>query len=92
MSATLTDLLAALTGVPDLPGARCKGHAALFDPARQGEDVPQVEHRHRVAVQTCADCPALTACAAWVDSLRPRDRPPGVIAATIRRERKDCAA
>lgn len=84
MSATLVDLLAALAGVPPLPGARCKGHAALFDPARVGEDVSRVERRHRVALETCMGCPALGPCRMWLDSLQPRDRPPGVIAGTIR--------
>lgn len=84
MSATLTDLLAALAGAPPLPGARCVGHHRLFDPAHMGEDISQVERRHRIAAETCRVCPALAACGAWLESLPTRDRPPGVIAGTIR--------
>ena len=86
MSATLTDLLEALAGVPPLPGARCRGHHRLFDPAGPTEDVTEVERRHRIAVETCCACPALAACGDWLASLPPRERPPGVIAGTIRTE------
>lgn len=86
MTAALADLLGALAGVPDLPGARCRGHWRLFDPAGPTEAVTDVEHRHRIAVETCQTCPALAVCGAWLESLSPRERPPGVIAGTIRTE------
>jgi WhiB family redox-sensing transcriptional regulator len=75
-------LLDALGGMPALPGARCVGHHALFDPAHQGEG-PAAEDRHRQALRLCAACPALDACHEWMRSLPARQRPDGVIAGTI---------
>lgn len=88
MSVTFADLLSALRGVPDLPGAKCRGKYDLFDPARDDEDAPDAERRHRAALEVCAGCPALDACGAWLESLRTEDRPLGVIAGRIRRPKK----
>lgn len=88
MSVTFADLLACLRGIPDLPGARCRGRHHLFDAAAEDEQPPAVEHRHRAALELCAGCPVLAACGAWVASLRPKDRPAGVIAGRIHHAKK----
>ena len=80
---TFTDLLAALAGVPRLPGAKCRGRHALFDEAREDEALPDVERRHRAALEVCADCPVLRLCADWIAALPPADRPGGVVAGQI---------
>jgi hypothetical protein len=71
----IDDLYNALAGIPRLPGALCRGEAELFDDF----DLPDE------ALQLCAQCPALTDCARWFDSLRPSQRPHGVIAGTVNR-------
>lgn len=77
------DLLTALAGAPSLPGARCRGRHHLFDPAHADEVPATTDARHAQAVGLCRRCPALTRCAAWLDSLPDRDRPPGVVAAQL---------
>ena len=67
-------------GAPALPGARCRGRAHLFDEPEPGEPAELVEQRHAQALGLCRHCPALTACAAWLDSLKPAHRPAGVVA------------
>jgi hypothetical protein len=70
------DLLLALR-TPHLPGAACRGRWELFDDrGRQAE-----------AIQLCQSCPALALCRQWVDSLKPSQRPPGVIAGRAPTER-----
>ena len=76
---TIVGLLLAV-GAPALPGARCRGRAHLFDEPEQGEPAELVEQRHAQALGLCRHCPALTACAAWFDTLPPRQRPAGVVA------------
>jgi hypothetical protein len=83
VSATLSGLLAAIFAAPDLTGAACKGQPAAFDPPKVGEQPPAVESRQRIAQAMCADCSALTACAAWVTSLPPEERPGGVVAGQV---------
>lgn len=96
MTATLAGLLAAICQAPDLPGALCKGLNRLFDPAEQHEPAPEVERRHRIALETCRACPALDRCREWFDGLPKRDRPQGVIAGLLvhppaKRKRVDVA-
>ncbi len=79
-------LLSALAGVPVLPGARCRGRHALFDPRGEGEPADAAEARHRQALGLCQRCPALPECQRWVESLPPRHRPFGVIAGQLRPE------
>jgi hypothetical protein len=81
------ELLSALAGVPVLPGARCRGRHALFDPQRPDEADEVAQARHSQAVGLCEHCPALAACQLWVNSLPPPKRPSGVIAGQLRRER-----
>lgn len=90
MTAALAGLLEAIGAAPSLPGARCRGRSSEFDET----DCPEtIEY----ALNLCRSCPALTACTAWVASLPPRKRPPGVVAAqlntqTPRRPRKATTA
>lgn len=73
---TLDDLMAALGGIPRLPGARCRARHDMFD---QYDDPGIVE----AAIAICHSCPALPACKTWCDSLPPRQRPAGVVAGQV---------
>lgn len=55
----------------------------MFDP--QGENEPDhvTEARHLQALRLCQQCPAIVECEQWFDSLRPKDRPLGVIAGRL---------
>ena len=77
-----TALTAALTGAPSLPGARCRGRSHLFDPVHQGEPA-EVTEAHAQSLGLCNRCPALDACETYFISLRPTQRPEGVIAGRI---------
>ncbi|MDQ1247531.1 MAG: WhiB family transcriptional regulator, redox-sensing transcriptional regulator [Actinomycetota bacterium] len=79
---SIIGLLTAI-GSPGLPGARCRGRGYLFDEAEPGEPEALVAQRHAQAVQLCRGCKSLPACAAWVDSLKPSQRPRGVVAGRI---------
>ncbi|BBY91331.1 hypothetical protein MGALJ_10000 [Mycobacterium gallinarum] len=85
-------LVNALFGIPDLAGAACWGRWDLFDPEREREPGQQSEDphdRHQLAVSICLnECPVLDQCRAWVDSLKPSQRPIGVIAGTVRYQHK----
>jgi hypothetical protein len=63
-------------GIPNLPGARCAGHAQLFDVADR-QDTQAIAQ----AKALCASCPALHDCGAWLSSLPRGAKPSGVIAA-----------
>jgi hypothetical protein len=68
-------------GMPDLPEARCKGRSAIWD---EYDDPQLVEY----ALNQCLGCPVLTDCQAWLDSLRPSQRPTGVCGGILRRPPK----
>lgn len=82
--------MAALVGkIPDLPGARCKGEADLYEatvgvrpvdgrPAKQ-----ETEAARDTALRLCATCPALDSCRAWLAAQPPSRRPRGVIAGEV---------
>lgn len=76
-------LFEALRGIPRLAGAACVGLSDAFDPAHQDEDTADTRYRHTVALRLCNECPALTDCSKWVATLRPSQKPPGVIAGRI---------
>ena len=76
-------LVGALAGLPALPGARCRGQAAMFDPARRGEGSEVSEARHKQALGLCQRCPALDPCRLWFDGLSACQRPRGVIAGKV---------
>lgn len=74
-------LFDALGSIPELTGARCRGRSQIFD---ETEDPDLVEY----AQSQCQACPALRACASWLASLPPRQRPPGVVAGQVRTARR----
>jgi WhiB family redox-sensing transcriptional regulator len=74
----------ALLGIPRMPDALCKGRPELFDEATLGEAPWMVEHRHAEALRLCARCPELLPCKAYLDGLRPAEKPGGVIAGQVR--------
>jgi hypothetical protein len=80
---SLDALLDAIGAAPCLPGARCRGRSALFDPPVKGEDPGTVAARHAQAVGLCSHCPSINRCTDWSDSLKPSKRPPGVTAGRI---------
>ncbi|PND54444.1 hypothetical protein CRM90_27995 [Mycobacterium sp. ENV421] len=79
----LDDLLDAVSAAPCLPGARCRGHHSIFDPAAQGEDPEVVAARHAQAIGLCGRCESLDRCEAWFLGLPKRQRPQGVIAGRL---------
>lgn len=76
------DLFGMLAGVPNLSGALCKGQAPDFDNDDGDTGVTLL------LAQFCEACPALKPCGEWVDSLRPSQRPSGVVAGRYYRPRK----
>lgn len=77
------ELFGALTAIPALPGARCRGRWDLFDPREDREDPTVVRDRHEQALGLCRCCPALADCSEWFDSLPRAKRPQGVIAGRV---------
>ncbi|AFC47919.1 hypothetical protein OCO_15560 [Mycobacterium intracellulare MOTT-02] len=74
----LVELLSVGAGIARLDGARCKGRPERFD-----LDIRSDRESIDWAVFTCGACPALQKCATWLDGLEPRQRPAGVVAATL---------
>ncbi len=79
----IDQLLDAISAAPCLPGARCRHHSALFDPAADREPADVVEARHTQALTLCEHCPSLARCEAWLDSLPTKKRPTGVVAGRV---------
>lgn len=78
MSADVSALLAELAGAaPNMPAARCAGRHELYDAAIEAASA------RAEALRLCSGCPELAPCGAWVDSLRPKDRPLGVVAGRL---------
>ncbi|KMO82303.1 hypothetical protein [Mycolicibacterium chlorophenolicum] len=85
------DVTGLLRGIPDLPGARCKGKAQLFEATigeyrhRAGRPPTSDElgHARRRALSVCRACPALSLCRAYLDGLPLAQRPRGVVAGLI---------
>jgi hypothetical protein len=73
MIAELLDELA--HGIPDLHGAACRGHPALFDVADR-HDTQAIAQAKAV----CTACPVLRGCRAWLAGLPRYQRPCGVVA------------
>jgi hypothetical protein len=71
-------------GTPALRGALCVGYPEIFDQLVPGEDDDDRRARLAFAKHACRCCPALLACARWVDALPTRERPPGVTAGVLR--------
>ncbi|KWX19724.1 hypothetical protein AFM11_34340 [Mycolicibacterium wolinskyi] len=76
-----------LAGIPNLPGACCKGRSDLFEATIAGRDGPasktELENSRAAALRLCAACPALAPCRAWLNGLRPTRRPLGVVAGEV---------
>lgn len=73
--------------IPNLPGARCKGMADLFE-ATVGDHAkrtsrPELAAARAAALRTCAGCPALHGCRDWLTGLKVAHRPRGVIAGQV---------
>ncbi len=82
----MIEIFGALAGVPRLDGANCLGLWSLFDEPEPGDT--DGRDANRAAVELCRTCPALDDCRTWLDSLRPKDRPTGVIAGRILRTKQ----
>jgi hypothetical protein len=65
--------------IPHLPGARCRGQHQIFD---ETDDPDTIE----ACLYVCERCPVLADCQAFVDSLKPSQRPRGVCAGKLRRD------
>jgi len=76
------DLFGALQGIPHLPEARCVGSAKLFDEF----DDPGIVS---AAKSICDRCRAKPDCERFFLSLKPSERPVGVIAGRLNRPRQD---
>lgn len=85
---SMETLLGSLLGAPVLPGAKCRGRSAVFDPARPREHEDAVAQRHLQALLLCDTCPARLPCEQWLNSLTPARRPAGVVAGRIVRPPK----
>jgi hypothetical protein len=79
----VAELLEAIAAAPNLHGAACADHRALFDACLTRTAGPA---SYAAAAAVCDRCPVLAACAAWVDGLPPRARPFGVTAGVFRRQ------
>jgi hypothetical protein len=88
----LVSLLGSMRRAPRLPGAACRGKWALFDPAEPTETADETRNRHQAALAACQSCPALAECKQWIESLKPRHRPLGVVAGRINEPKKRRAA
>jgi hypothetical protein len=74
------DLFDSLAAIPRLPGALCRGRREDWDPDLTKADAQDPEQD---AAAICLVCPALTLCRDWIDSLKPSQRPAGVVAALV---------
>lgn len=77
----MTELVSA---IPDLPGARCKGRADLYEKTiavrhnASRSDRQERDTARAAALRICVGCPALEPCRAWLDQQRPTRRPPAL--------------
>lgn len=78
---TLDELLiGALSGIPDLRRARCKGRTEWDE----YECMETVEY----CINRCSSCVELQKCSQWYDSLPASQRPHGVCAGRLNKPRK----
>ncbi len=80
-------MIAALR-VPLLEGAACAGLAPAFDAPAPGSDPKETLRALNAALSVCSSCPALDPCRDWFTSLRPSERPEGVVAGRYRQPKK----
>lgn len=81
---------ALLAGIPDLPGARCKGRADLYERTNGEHGMTgrltktELDDARCEALRLCNNgCPALDPCRAWLGALPLSQRPRGVIAGQV---------
>ncbi len=74
--------------IPALPDAACKGRHELFDPQPDDRHPDIARRLEQTALTICRTCPALEPCRAWLAGLEPDQRPYGVTAGKVRRERR----
>src|SRR4051812_28164605 len=80
---------ALLEGIPDLPGARCKGRADLYERTNGEHGMTgrltktELENARSEALRLCAACPARNPCEVWLDALPAARRPAGVVAGLV---------
>jgi hypothetical protein len=73
------DPLHAFADTPNLSGAACVDHHELFDACTErGANLS-----YALAIKICQGCPALTPCRAWIEGLRPSQRPLGICGGLI---------
>ncbi|NMO03126.1 transcriptional regulator [Gordonia sp. TBRC 11910] len=63
-------LVRVVDGLPKLTGAACRDRPDLFEAARVGETVEEVETRQIEAEMLCAACPVLANCRTWAQGER----------------------
>lgn len=84
---TWQSMTALIAGIPDLPGAQCKGRADLFEVTVGDHNRPasraEIQHARATALRLCETCPALNRCQVWFDGLRISQRPRGVVAGQV---------
>ena len=66
---------------PVLDDAACVGRSELFDYSENPAVIA-------AALRVCSRCPALTGCAAWVESLPPGHRPAGVTGGSFHKPKR----
>ena len=76
MSNTWQGLSAALAGIPELPGARCRGRWSVWDETDNPEIIEYAKNQ-------CQACPALAECKEWFESLKASKRPIGTVAGQL---------
>lgn len=77
-------IAAIIADTPSLPGAACAGRSELFDPRRDNEPYEAMQRRQEAARRIREwTCPVQPERRSWVESLKPTERPRGVIAGVI---------
>jgi WhiB family transcriptional regulator, redox-sensing transcriptional regulator len=74
-----------LEGTASLPGALCADWPLVYEATTDATEPDQHDYAVATAIRLCKTCPAFDRCRAWLDSLPPPERPPGVTAARINR-------
>ncbi len=74
----ISELLAIIATMPDMPAASCVGQHRLFDRAAQGDPLAQER-----AQATCERCVHLSQCRAHAEALPPAARVPGCLGGVV---------
>lgn len=80
-------LFGAMSAAPPMPDAACRDQWALFDltiPEGAGKLPSEVTQARAIALELCNEkCPELSTCQRWLNGLRPKDKPLGVVAGIV---------